>query len=119
MRLHAPIPQAVIVRVTGALDERGAAPVASRIAPLLPRAAHLVLDLGEVPAMEPAGVAMLAAVNRDAGAWGAHLHLAGIDHAGVAGPLAAAGLDQALPIAASAEAVIALLPRSPTGPTGW
>ena len=111
MRLHAPLPHAVIVRVAGVVDAPGAALLAQRVAQQLPRAVHVVLDLDEVAVLCPAGVAILADLHRDALAHGALLHIAGAGHDAVAGPLRAAGLDHQLCLTWSADAAIALLPH--------
>jgi len=111
VRLHAPLPHAVIVRAAGTVNPTGAALLAQRVAQQLRRAAHVVLDLEEVAVLCPAGVATLADLHRDALALGGCLHIAGADHGAVAGPLRAAGLDHQLCLAWSADAAIALLPR--------
>lgn len=111
VRLHAPLPDAVIVRVAGAVDETGAVLVAQRVAQQVRRAVHVVLDLDDVTLLCPAGVAMLADLHRHALAHGGCLHIAGADHDAVAAPVRAAGLDHRLCLTRSADAAIALLPR--------
>ena len=55
LRVHAPIPEVVIVRVSGTVNRLTAAVLASRVGHQIGRAPHVVVDLGEVTAMDPGG----------------------------------------------------------------
>jgi anti-anti-sigma factor len=112
VRLHTPIPQVVIVRVAGTVDRAGAALLTERVGQQLTRADHVVLDLAEVAVMGADGVRVLCDLHRQASAYGTALHLAGADQPAINGPLRAAGMDQLIALAPSADAVIALLHRT-------
>lgn len=113
VRLHEPIPQVVIVRVAGTVDEDAAALLARRVGQQLGRAAHVVLDLGEAQDMGTAGVGVLLDLLREARRLGATLHIAGADDNAVRRPLQQAEPDQLLVLAPCADAVIALLAHHP------
>lgn len=114
MRLHAPLPQVVIVQVIGAVGSPSVVLLAERIAQQLRRAADVVLDLGEVSLLECDGVHMLLELHREAGAHSARLHITGADHPAVRDPLRLAGLEQVLMLAPSADELVALLLRPGT-----
>ena len=108
VRLHAPLPQVVIVRVAGEVDQRGATLLAQRVGHQLSRAQHVVLDLGEVCALAPAGVDALTDLHRSACGHGTTLYLTGAEHDAIRGPLQVAGVDRLFVRAPSADAVTAL-----------
>ncbi len=118
VRLHTPIPQVVIVRVIGAVDRCSAPLLAQRVAQQLDRAAHVVLDLGEVAVLACNGVETLIDLHREAHARGRTLYIAGVDHEPISRALRRTGVDQMLTLAPSADAVIALLHRHQARPAG-
>lgn len=110
VRLHSPLPQVVIVRVTGTMAGPGVGMVAQRVAQQLGRAAHVVLDLGEVRVLDTDGVNALLDLHRNATTRGVRLHLTGTDHKAVSAPLRLTGIDDELPAPGSyTDAVVALL----------
>ncbi|MDN5747079.1 MAG: STAS domain-containing protein, partial [Pseudonocardia sp.] len=66
VRLHTPRAEVVVVRVAGAVDERGADLLEERIGQQLARARHVVVDLSEVPDLPACGTRALADLARDA-----------------------------------------------------
>lgn len=91
------------MRVIGRVAGPGVALLAERVAQQLHRAAHVVLDLGEVSVLGCDGVAVLLDLHRGASARGARLHVTGADHPTVRDRLRLAGLDQVLTLAPSAD----------------
>lgn len=117
VRLHAPLPQVVIVRVAGTVAGSGVGLVAERVAQQLGRAANVVLDLDEVRVLDTDGVNVVLDLHRQAIARGVRLHVAGADHEAVSAPLRLTGVVDELPdLAPCADAVVARLRRpDPTG----
>ena len=76
VRLHAPTPDTVIVRVIGPLDARSCAMLAMRVRQQLHRAPHVILDLSSVTWMDPQVANELRALHVKAVACGTHLHIA-------------------------------------------
>lgn len=113
VRLHAPIPQAVIVRIDGTVDESATAVVAARVGEQLRRVDHVVLDLGGVADLHSIGVSMLLDLNRAAARCGATLHVTGADREAISRPLRRAVAEHLLTFAPAAETVIALLTPDP------
>ncbi|HEX6403256.1 MAG TPA: STAS domain-containing protein [Pseudonocardiaceae bacterium] len=76
LRLHTPIPEVVIVRVAGTVDRFTSPVLAQRVAHQLTRAPHVVIDLGEVTAVDPRGVTGLLKLHHQATAHGTQIHIA-------------------------------------------
>ena len=85
VRLHAPSPDAVVVRAEGPLQLRTAALLAERVRQQLRRAPHVVLDLSSVTTLDPRVAADVRAMDAAACAEGARLHLAAENDSVVAG----------------------------------
>ena len=121
LRVYAPIPEVVIVRVSGTVNTWTAAVVAQRVGHQLTRAPHVVVDLGEVTAVDPRGLTVFRTLHRQATAIGAEIHLVRAEHDAVRPALRSTGLDQLFTVDSTADAVIAGLPRQATphdGPPG-
>lgn len=76
VRLHAPNPDTVIVRVTGRLHLRNCAMLVIRARQQLHRAPHVILDLSPVTWMDVQVARELRALNARAVGCGTHLHIA-------------------------------------------
>ncbi|TWF79978.1 hypothetical protein FHX44_115915 [Pseudonocardia hierapolitana] len=76
VRLHAPTPDIVIVRVIGPLDSRGCTTLAIRVRQQLHRAPHVILDLSSVTWMDPEVACELRALRSMAVDCCTHLHFA-------------------------------------------
>lgn len=111
LRLHAPRPDVVIVRVSGPVDGLAARLLADRVGKQLHRALHVVIDLGDVSVLDRRGLTVLLTLHQQALARGTQLHLVGAEHDAVCRPLQATGLAQLLSLESTADAVIAALPR--------
>jgi anti-anti-sigma factor len=111
LRVYAPIPEVVIVRVSGIVATRTAVVLAQRVGHQLSRAPHVVVDLGEVTAMDPRGLAVWRTLHRQASATGTEIHLVRAEHDAVRPALRTTGLDQLFTLDSTADAVIAGLPR--------
>lgn len=118
LRVYAPIPEAVIVRVSGTVNTRTAAVVAQRVGHQLTRAPHVVVDLGEVTAMDTRGLTVFRTLHRQATATGTEIHLVRAEHDAVRPALRTTGLDQLFTVDSTADAVIAGLPRQATPDDG-
>lgn len=114
LRVYAPIPEVVIVRVSGTVTTRTAAVLAQRVGHQLTRAPHVVVDLGEVTAMDPRGLTVFRTLHRQASATGTEIHLVRAEHDAVRPALRTTGLDQLFTVDSTADAVIARLPRPAT-----
>jgi anti-sigma B factor antagonist len=114
LRVYAPIPEVVIVRVSGTVNTRTAAVVAQRVGHQLTRAPHVVVDLGEVTAMDTRGLTVFRTLHRQATATGTEIHLVRAEHDAVSPALRTTGLDQLFTVDSTADAVIAGLPRQAT-----
>ncbi len=110
LRLHAPRPDVVIVRVSGPVDGLAARCLADRVGRQLHRAPHVVLDLGGVSVLGGWGVAVLSGLYQQALARGTQLHIVGAAHDAVRRVLRVTGLAQLASRESSADAVIATLP---------
>ncbi|HYH32057.1 MAG TPA: anti-sigma factor antagonist [Pseudonocardia sp.] len=108
VRLHAPVPDVVVVRIAGALDGPSAPLLAERVGQQFCRARHIVVDLGGVTFLGACGLRTLRALFGRASAAGVRLHLAA-DHRTVCRPLRLAGLDQLMVLSPSADLVLARL----------
>ncbi|HEX4100127.1 MAG TPA: STAS domain-containing protein [Pseudonocardiaceae bacterium] len=118
LRVHAPIPEVVIVRVSGTVNRLTAAVFASRVGHQIGRAPHVVVDLGEVTAMDPGALAVLRMLHQRADVNGTEIHLARAEHDAVRHAVRFTGLDQLFTLDSTADAVIAGLPRQATSPDG-
>ncbi len=114
LRIHAPIPEVVIVRVSGTVDRRTAPVVAKRVSHQLTRAPHIVVDLGDVPAVDPGALAVLRTLHQHAIDNGTEIHLVRAEYDAVRRALRTMALDQMFTLDSMAEAVIAGLPRQAT-----
>jgi anti-anti-sigma regulatory factor len=107
VRLHAPTPDSVIVRVLGPLDARSCALLAVRVRQQLHRAPHVILDLSSVTWMDLRVASELRALHRMAVDCGTHLHIAA-ENERVVEELEA--IDLGTPVVpATADAVLACL----------
>jgi anti-anti-sigma factor len=112
VRLHVPIPDVVVVRVTGSVDEATSLEFARRVRQQLGRAPHVVIDLQDVGSLCERSVRLLRALHRRAVATGTQLHVAA-DRLDVLRTLQRSGLDQLVPIRPAAELVVAGLAALP------
>lgn len=110
LRLHAPTPEVVIVRVSGPVDGMAAGVLTDRVGKQLHRAPHVVLDLGQVSVLGREGLTVLSTLHQQAMARGTQLHIVGADHQVVRQALHSTGLTQLLSRESTADAVIASLP---------
>ncbi|MGH3549230.1 MAG: STAS domain-containing protein [Pseudonocardiaceae bacterium] len=118
LRLHVPIPEVAIVRVSGTVNTLTASVLARRVSYQLSRARHVVVDLADVKVVDPGGLAVLRTLHHQAINCGSQLHVVRAEHDAVRRPLHTAGLDQLLVFESTAEAVIAGLPRLVPSPGG-
>jgi len=109
LRLHAPRPDVVIVRVSGPVEGLAARLLADRVGKQLHRAPHVIIDLGEVSVLSPRGVAVLSTLHQQALVRGTRLHIVGAEDDAVHRPLYAMGLAHLLSLESTADAVIAAL----------
>jgi hypothetical protein len=111
VRLHAPTPDIVIVRVIGPLDPRGCTTLAIRVRQQLHRAPHVILDLSSVTWMDPEVACELRALRSRAVDCRTHLHFAAENERIVEG---LRRIDPGVPVVAgTADAVLACLaPRN-------
>jgi anti-anti-sigma factor len=107
LRVHAPVPEVVIVWVSGTVDTRTTPLLVARGGQQLHRAPHVVVDLGEVTVRDPRGLAVLLTVHQTATASGTEIHIAGAEHDVARRALRTTGLDQLLTLDPTADAVIA------------
>lgn len=75
LRLHTPTPDVVIVRVSGTVDRRGAQLLVELARKQFNRAPHVVIDLDNVSAFGPRGVAVLLVLHQEATARGTDLRI--------------------------------------------
>ncbi len=111
LRVYAPIPEVVIVRVSGIVNRLTGPVLARRVGHQLTRAPHVVVDLGEVTVADPRGLAILCSLHKRANVNGTQMHIARADHDAVRRAVRVTGLDQLFAVAPTAEAVIAGLPH--------
>jgi anti-anti-sigma factor len=107
LRVHAPVPEVVIVRVRGTVDTHTAPLLAARVGQQLHRTPHVVVDLGEVTVLDPRGLAVLLTVHQTATASGTEIHTAGAERDVARRALRITGLDELLTLDPTADAVIA------------
>ena len=119
LRLHAPTPDVVIMRVSGTVDRRAAQLLAELTRKQLNRAPHVVIDLGDVSVLSARGVAVLLTLHQEAMARGTDLRVVGAEHDAVHRPLQATGLTQVLSLDSTADAVIASLPARQVRRRTW
>jgi anti-anti-sigma factor len=103
----------VIVRVGGTMDRFTAPLLVERVAKQLARAPHVVVDLGEVTAVDPRSLAALRTLHHQASANGTEIHLARADDDAVRQALRTTGLDQLFTLEPTAETMIADLRAQP------
>jgi anti-anti-sigma factor len=108
VRLHAPVPDVVVVRVVGALDGTSVSLLSERVAQQYRRARHVVVDLGDVTFLGASGLSVLRDLHRRACQAGVRLYLAA-EHRAVCRPLHLAGLDQEPVLGPSADLILARL----------
>jgi anti-anti-sigma factor len=119
LRLHAPTPDVVIMRVSGTVDRRAARLLAELASKQLNRAPHVVIDLGDVSVLSARGVAVLLTLHQEAMARGTDLRIVGAEHDAVHRPLQATGFTQLLSLDSTADAVIASLPARQVRRRTW
>lgn len=107
VRLHAPTPDVVIVRVIGPLHPRSCPMLAIRVRQQLHRAPHVILDLSSVTGMDLEVAAELRALLAKAESCGTRLHIAAENEPVVEG-LRRIDLDRYV-VLGSADAVLASL----------
>jgi anti-anti-sigma factor len=110
LRLHAPTPDVVIVRVSGPVQGVAARVLVNRVGKQLSRAPHVVLDLSDVSVLDPRGLTVLSMLHQQAMARETQLHIVGVEHEVVRRALHSTGLTQLLSRESTADAVIAALP---------
>ncbi|OZM83256.1 anti-sigma factor antagonist [Pseudonocardia sp. MH-G8] len=108
VRLHAPVPDVVVVRVAGALDAAAAPVLAERVGQQYRRACHVVLDLTDVTYLGANGLRVLRELLRRAARVGVRVHLTA-DHRAVCRPLQLAGMGRTPVLSPSADLVLARL----------
>jgi anti-anti-sigma factor len=106
VRLHVPIPDVVVVRVSGAVDEVTGPALARRVGQQLGRAPHVVIDLQDVDTPCGRFLHLLWALHRRAAAAGTQLHVS-TERNEVLRSLQHSGLDQLVPVRPAAEMVVA------------
>lgn len=109
VRLYVPMPEVVVVRVSGQLDVLSVPLLIERAGQQFTRAPHVVIDLNDVTFQGEAVVQVLRFLHRQAAAVGTHLHLAADQYSTVRRALQVAELDQLLPISSTAAAVVSRL----------
>jgi anti-anti-sigma factor len=107
VRVYTPIPEVVIVRVGGAVDRFTAPVLAQRFEKQLTRAPHVVVDLGDVTAVDPRGLAALRTLHDQATASGTEIHITRAEDDTVRNALQITGLDELFSLDPTAETVIA------------
>ncbi len=106
VRLHAPTPDVVVVRVGGPLDDVAGSVLVQRVDQQLGRARHVVIDLQDVQFLGWHFLQLLRAVHMRAVAVGAQLHVSA-EHHEVRRLLRSSGLDQLVQVCPAAEMVVA------------
>ncbi len=106
VRLYAPCPEVVVVRVSGSVDARSTGLLDERVGQQLSRSPHVVVDLSDVSYLGSHAVDVLRRLHERACAAGSRLHLAA-EHDAVRRPLHLSGLDEVVPVSAAADAVVA------------
>jgi anti-anti-sigma factor len=106
VRLHVPIPDVVVVRVSGSVDEATSLELARRVGQQLGRAPHVVIDLQDVGSLCGRSLRLLCALQRRAVAKGTQLHVSA-ERGDVLRSLQRSGLDQLVPVCPAAELVVA------------
>ena len=106
VRLHVPIPDVVVVRVSGSVDEATSLELARRVGQQLGRAPHVVIDLQDVGSLCGRSLSLLCALHRRAVATGTQLHVSA-DRVDVLRSLQRSGLDQLVSVSPAAELVVA------------
>jgi anti-anti-sigma factor len=106
VRLHVPIPDVVVIRVSGSVDETTGPVLARRVGQQLGRAPHVVIDLEDVDCLCGRFLELLCALQGDAAAAGTQLHVSAERHE-VLRWLERSGLDQVVQIRPAAELVVA------------
>ncbi|MDT7718903.1 MAG: hypothetical protein QOH09_4895 [Pseudonocardiales bacterium] len=110
LRLHAPTPEVVVVRVSARC--RGAPPrvLAERVSQQPCRAPHVDVDLGQVSVLDPGGLTVLSTLHQQATVHRTQLHIVGVEHEALRQALHSTGLMPLLRWKSTADAVIAALP---------
>ena len=109
VRVHTPIPEVIIVRVGGTVDRFTAPVLVERVEKQLTRAPHVVVDLGDVTAVDPRSLATLRTLHHQATASGTEIHITTAEDDPVRHALHITGLDQLFTLAPTADTVIAHL----------
>ncbi|WP_433287051.1 STAS domain-containing protein [Pseudonocardia sp. CA-142604] len=112
VRLHVPIPDVVVVRVSGSVDEATSLELARRVGQQLGRAPHVVIDLRDVGSLCERSLRLLSALHRRAVATSTQLHVSA-DRVDVLCSLRRSGLDKLVPVRPAAELVVAGLAVMP------
>ena len=100
------MPDVVVVRVSGPLDDVAAAVLVRRVEQQLGRARHVVIDLQDVEFLGWQFLQLLRAAHTHAVAVGAQLHVSA-EHQGVRRSLRSSGLDQLVQVCPAVEMVVA------------
>jgi MFS superfamily sulfate permease-like transporter len=109
VRLHAPTPDTVVVRVIGAVHPLSCAALVTRVRQQLQRAPHVILDLSSVTCLDPQVAPDLRALHAMAVDCGTHLHIA-VENEQVCDRLHRLDLGERV-VAGTADAVLAGLAR--------
>ncbi len=106
VRLHAPVPDVVLVRVCGPADQVSAELLVHRVDQQLGRVAHVVIDLQDVQFLSVPLLQLLHAVHLRAVAAGTRLHVSAERHE-VRRSLCSSGLDQLVGVGPAVEMIVA------------
>lgn len=106
VRLHSPVPDVVVVRLSGPLDEPASGVLALRVDQQFGRAAHVVIDLPDVRCLSRPSLSVLRELHQRAAAAGTELYIS-TEHDEVRRSLRCSPLDQLVRICYSAETVVA------------
>jgi anti-anti-sigma factor len=106
VRLHAPMPDVVVVRMSDPVDDVTGPVLLRRVDQQLGRARHVVIDLQDVQFLGWQFLQLLRDVHGRAVAVGAQLHVSA-EHHHVRRSLRSSGLDQLVEVSPAAEMVVA------------
>jgi anti-anti-sigma regulatory factor len=106
VRLHSPVPDVVVVRLCGPLDESACGLLALRADQQFGRATHVVIDLPDARFLAQHSLSMLRVLHQRATAAGTKIYVS-TEHDEVRRSLRSSQLDQLVRICPAAETVVA------------